>query len=71
MYLRLLDPGVPRSKKANSNNPPSYSDNVAARALSGAAYNSGTQLTESACAAYCGTKGFKYAGVEYSAECCK
>ncbi|KFX87861.1 hypothetical protein O988_09253, partial [Pseudogymnoascus sp. VKM F-3808] len=46
-----------------------YVDNVAARALSGAAYNSGTALTESACAAYCGTKGFKYAGVEYSAEC--
>lgn len=53
-----------------SNKPPSYSDSVAARSLSGSAYNSDT-LTESACASYCGSKGFKYAGVEYSVECCK
>lgn len=51
-------------------NSPSYSDSVAARSLSGSAYNSDTQ-TEAACASYCGTKGFKYAGVEYGVECCK
>ncbi|KFY88681.1 hypothetical protein V498_06696 [Pseudogymnoascus sp. VKM F-4517 (FW-2822)] len=45
-----------------------YVDSVAARSLSGSAYNSAT-LTESACASYCGSKGFKYAGVEYSVEC--
>ncbi|KFY89652.1 hypothetical protein V500_05562 [Pseudogymnoascus sp. VKM F-4518 (FW-2643)] len=45
-----------------------YVDSVAARVLSGSAYNSDTQ-TEAACASYCGTKGFKYAGVEYGVEC--
>jgi hypothetical protein len=60
----------PAFRDTNSNNPPSYSDSVAARVLSGSAYNSDTQ-TEEACASYCGTKGFKYAGVEYGVECCK
>ncbi|OAF57262.1 hypothetical protein VC83_04669 [Pseudogymnoascus destructans] len=45
-----------------------YVDSVAARVLSGSAYNSDSQ-TEGACASYCGTKGFKYAGVEYGVEC--
>ncbi|OBT50969.1 hypothetical protein VE04_08835 [Pseudogymnoascus sp. 24MN13] len=45
-----------------------YVDSVAARVLSGSAYNSDTQ-TEEACASYCDTKGFKYAGVEYGVEC--
>lgn len=58
--------GTPISNKSLS-----YSDSVAARSLSGAAYNSATELTESACASYCDSRGFKYAGVEYSVECCK
>ncbi|KFY34113.1 hypothetical protein V494_07045 [Pseudogymnoascus sp. VKM F-4513 (FW-928)] len=45
-----------------------YVDSVAARSLSGGAMNSDA-LTESACASFCGTKGFKYAGVEYGVEC--
>lgn len=65
----VLAPSLPRSG-IRILTTPSYSDSVAARVLSGSAYNSNTQ-TEEACASYCGTKGFKYAGVEYGVECCK
>jgi hypothetical protein len=41
------------------------------RALSSSSYVSATAMTEEACAAFCGAGGFKYAGVEYSQECCE
>lgn len=42
---------------------------AAGRALNGATYGSATLMTEQACAIFCDTSGFKYAGVEYSQEC--
>ena len=48
-----------------------YTDNVNSRTLYSAAYNDGTAMTEESCIAYCSGKGYSYAGVEYSQECCK
>ncbi|KAI0782062.1 hypothetical protein C8Q75DRAFT_539770 [Abortiporus biennis] len=39
------------------------------RALSGASYVDANNMTQNSCAAFCGQKGFKYAGVEWSQEC--
>lgn len=47
------------------------SDMANGRALSSSSYVSATAMTEEACAAFCGAGGFKYAGVEYSQECCE
>lgn len=47
------------------------SDATGARTLGSSTYTSYTAMTEGACATYCGTKGFKYAGVEYGQECCE
>ncbi|KAF2254450.1 WSC-domain-containing protein [Trematosphaeria pertusa] len=45
-----------------------YTDSVAARTLKGGGYGSGS-LTNSQCVEYCATRGFYYAGSEYSTEC--
>jgi len=39
------------------------------RALTGATYTDTVNMTLNSCASYCGGKGFKYAGVEWSQEC--
>jgi len=41
------------------------------RALAGDMYANATGMTSESCIAYCDTKGFYYAGTEYSSECCK
>lgn len=42
-------------------------EGINARALSGASYASGTEMTLDACAEFC--EGYRYFGTEYSAEC--
>lgn len=39
------------------------------RTINSAAYTDGEGLTIETCLAYCSSKGFPYAGVEYSVEC--
>ncbi|KAF2458759.1 WSC domain-containing protein, partial [Lineolata rhizophorae] len=46
-----------------------WTDSVGARTLNGATYASGDAMTASSCASFCGSRGFKYAGTEYAAEC--
>ncbi|KAI9833274.1 MAG: hypothetical protein M1826_000187 [Phylliscum demangeonii] len=47
-----------------------YLDNVnGGRALSGAAYQNGTGMTDEACISFCDGNGFVFAGTEYSTEC--
>jgi hypothetical protein len=41
---------------------------VANRALTGAAYSS-SSMTVNSCLSFCGNRGYKYAGIEYGAEC--
>lgn len=47
-----------------------YSDSVGSRALGGANYQSGNAMTASACISFCDSKGYVFAGTEYSGECC-
>jgi hypothetical protein len=46
-------------------------DNVNSRSLYSAAYTDGSAMTEESCIAFCSNKGYAYAGVEYSQECCR
>ncbi|OCK77835.1 copper radical oxidase [Lepidopterella palustris CBS 459.81] len=46
-----------------------YTDSVGARSLTGAAYNSGTAMTDEACVSFCISKNMIYAGTEYAGEC--
>ncbi len=39
------------------------------RTINSASYTDGAAMTIESCIAYCGGKGFPYAGVEYSVEC--
>lgn len=39
------------------------------RALTGASFTDANNMTPNVCASYCGGKGFKYAGIEWSQEC--
>ena len=41
------------------------------RTLTQAGYNDNIAMTQESCVAYCWNLGYIYAGVEYSAECCK
>jgi hypothetical protein len=47
------------------------SEGTGHRALDDGGYTSGTLMTIESCIAFCSAKGSYYAGVEYSAECCK
>jgi hypothetical protein len=47
------------------------SEGTGQRALNADGYNSGTLMTIESCIAYCSGKGYYFAGVEFSAECCK
>jgi hypothetical protein len=42
---------------------------ISVRTLQGAAYASGTAMTDEACIAFCQSKNMYWAGTEYSAEC--
>lgn len=46
-----------------------YTDAVGSRTLSGAGTYSGTAMSASACISFCSSRGFPFAGTEYSAEC--
>jgi hypothetical protein len=48
-----------------------FVDGVAERSLDGAVYFDAAGLTAETCISYCEEAGFAYAGMEYSAECCK
>lgn len=48
-----------------------YADSPAKRVLTGDAYVSGTEMTPETCIDFCDDGGFKYAGIEYGAECCE
>ncbi|KXX74964.1 putative fungistatic metabolite [Madurella mycetomatis] len=45
-----------------------YTD-VPGRTLTGASYADGEAMTNEACMAFCASRGFQYAGTEYSVEC--
>ncbi|KAL2168473.1 hypothetical protein VTG60DRAFT_7209 [Thermothelomyces hinnuleus] len=45
-----------------------YTD-VPGRTINSASYADGTNMTNAACLSYCASKGFPYAGTEYSVEC--
>lgn len=45
-----------------------YTD-VPGRTLTGASYVDGEAMTNEACASFCSSRGFQYAGTEYSVEC--
>lgn len=47
-----------------------YEDSVAKRVLTGDYYADNVGMTHETCINYCKAGGFKYTGVEYSAECC-
>ena len=44
-------------------------DDVPGRTISAASYSNATTMTIESCINYCGTRGFRYTGVEYSVEC--
>ncbi|KAF8623873.1 hypothetical protein AX17_007275 [Amanita inopinata Kibby_2008] len=46
-----------------------YTDNTAARTLTGASYASSNTMTVENCIAFCGAGNFVYAGTEYADEC--
>lgn len=48
-----------------------FVDSVAQRSLNGAVHYDTTGLMAQTCVAYCASAGFAYAGMEYTAECCK
>lgn len=41
------------------------------RSLNAGGYTNGTGMTDESCVAYCYSKGYNYAGTEYSSQCCK
>ncbi|CAP60434.1 uncharacterized protein PODANS_1_7300 [Podospora anserina S mat+] len=45
-----------------------YTD-IPGRTLTGGGYVNGTHMTAETCISYCQTRGFKFAGTEYSVEC--
>ena len=45
-----------------------YTDNVGGRTLSSASYSDSNNMTVEACVAFCSSKSFKFAGVEYAQE---
>ncbi|KAL2165179.1 hypothetical protein VTH06DRAFT_475 [Thermothelomyces fergusii] len=45
-----------------------YTD-VPGRTINGASYADGANMTNAACTSYCASKGFRYAGTEFSVEC--
>jgi len=47
------------------------SDGGGARTLTGANYYSASAMTAAACVAFCESRGFVFAGTEYSTECCE
>ena len=59
-----------QSGGANWNAVGCYTDNVAARTFQGANLASDSMTTET-CQAFCYSKGYKYAGTEWSKECCE
>lgn len=48
-----------------------YEDSVAKRVLTGDYHADPAEMTPEVCIDYCKNGDFKYAGVEYGAECCK
>lgn len=40
------------------------------RTINGATYTDTQNMTDENCISYCSSKGFQYAGTEYSQECC-
>lgn len=40
------------------------------RTISEATYTDGTNMTGLNCISFCSSRGFQYAGTEYSQECC-
>jgi hypothetical protein len=48
-----------------------YKDSVAERVLTGDFYADGDGMTHEDCIEFCVKGSFRYAGVEYGAECCK
>lgn len=48
-----------------------FVDSPAQRVLSGAVHYDTDGLTAETCVAFCDEAGFAYAGMEYTAECCK
>jgi WSC domain len=71
MSLHKRDLTVSKSLPVGWESQSCWTDNVNSRSLYSAAYTDGTAMTEESCIAFCSSKGYVYAGVEYSQECCE